>query len=376
MANFPIGSERDYFSIYWSTEQFADGARYVFSDELADYIFFPYTGKLKEIPGYCENREEFEDSRIFMVNNATGKLLKVPCNIVEQRKQIYVNEGNFNKFWFMISENICRGIYKHGRTDVTQTMMNEKVNLSLLESTSRTARINASFVIEYQGKEIDIETQRLISKRASALEDNRIRFVFAKNDNYVHDKTCEQVEKITYWNFDASEKLPMGRELCPRCRKRLLVRSAIKTDTKRFAWYIRFFEKGQTSSRILEKYLGGGKAELHMDVLDELKIKYNEDTWIIQMGADGLCSLRHNNYVMVGERERYITSGFHVQKHHPPYLPGILAYIDGYDWKKHLEVKKEIRPIVPIQVIEETTQEKEKRRTLWDIIKSVFLRKR
>ena len=352
------------------------GFRGTLCDEIVEYTFFPYVDKLKEVPGYSECREEFEDSKIFIVNSATGKLIKIPCNIVEQRKQIYINEGNFNKYWSMISEGVCRGIRKCARTDVTQSMMNDKVNLSLVESASRTAGINNAYQIEYRGKEIDIETQRMISKRASALEDNRIRFVFAKNDNFVHDKSCELVEKIKYWNFDASEKLPEGREICPHCKKRLYVRNAIKMDTKRFVWYIRFFDKGRASSRVVEKYLGSGKAELHMDSINKLQIKYNEDTWIIQMDKEGLCSLRHNNYVMVNEHERYITSGFHMQKYHPPYLPGILAYIDGYDWTKHLEAKADISEVVVVDVAETTNQEEKTRKTLWDFIKSVFIRKR
>lgn len=104
--------------------------------------------------------------------------------------------------------------------------------------------------------------------------------------------------------------------------------------------------------------MGSGKAELHMDSINEMQIKYNDDTWIIQMDKEGLCSLRHNNYVMINERERYITSGFHVQKHHPPYLSGILAYIDGYDWKKHLEVKEDVPMDVNVKETEAFTQEK------------------
>lgn len=60
----------------------------------------------------------------------------------------------------------------------------------------------------------------------------------------------------------------------------------------------------------------------------------------------------HNNYVMVGERERYFTRGIHLQKHYPLHLPGILAYIQTYDWRKHLEVKMVSDP-VPVGGIED-----------------------
>ena len=171
------------------------------------------------------------------------------------------------------------------------------------------------------------------------MEDNRMRFVYAKSDRYVHDKSCRLVEKIKYWDFGALEELPKDREVCPHCKRRILIRNAIKSDTKRFAWYQRFFEKGRISDRVLEKFLCGIEVKLHMDTIDELIVKCNEDTWQIKMNSHGTYSLYHNNYVMVSDEKRYITSGFHLQKYYPSYLPEILAYIQTYDWQKHLEVK-------------------------------------
>lgn len=358
-------SERNYFMMHWNVAQYDDGTRFVFCDELEDYTFHPYAGGLKEIPGYCDDKAAFEDVRIFLIINYSGKLVKVPCNIVEGFKKIYINEGNFNKYWKLISENICRGIRgRMNSNEVTHASMNERVDLSLVETPSRTAAISSAFTIEYKGKEIDIETQRLISKRASALEDNRIRFVYAKSDNFVHDKTCVLVDKIKYWDFGASEELPADREVCSQCKKRLYIRNAIKSDTKRFAWYLRFFEKGRVSNRVLEQFLCNNDVKLHMDSIDELIVKCNSDTWHIKMNAQGVYTLYHNNYVMVSEEERYITTGLHIQKHHPPYLPGILAYIAGYDWQKHLDSKQKVAVVEEMLevAVEEFVSEKE---NLW-----------
>ena len=362
-ACMKIDSERHHFMMYWDVAKYEDGTRYVFCDELEDYTFHPYVGPLKEIPGYSEDKTAFEDVRIFLIINATGKLVKVPCNVVEGLKKIYINDGNFNKYWKLISENICRGIRLSrnlNSSEVPHTSMNERVDLSLVENPSRSAEIGQAFTIEYKGKEIDIETQRMISKRASAMEDNRIRFVYAKSDQYVHDKSCQLVEKIKYWDLGALEELPKDREVCPHCKRRILIRNAIKYDTKRFAWYQRFFEKGRISNRVLEKFLCDTDVKLHMDTIDELIVKCNEDTWHIKMDSQGTYSLYHNNYVMVSDEERYITSGFHPQKHHPPYLPGILAYIQAYDWQKHLESKtvSEPVPVVEIEVEEKPMEVK------------------
>lgn len=352
-----LDSERHHFMMYRDVMKYEDGTRYVFCDELEDYTFHPYIGPLKEIPEYSEDKTAFEDVYIFLIINATGKLVKIPCNIVETLKKIYINDGNFNKYWKLISENICRGIRLSknlNSSEVPHASMNERVDLSLVENPSRSAEIGKAFTIEYKGKEIDIETQRMISKRASAMEDNRMRFVYAKSDRYVHDKSCRLVEKIKYWDFGSLEELPKDREVCPHCKRRILIRNAIKFDTKRFAWYQRFFEKGRISNHVLEKFLCGTDVKLHMDTIDELIVKCNEDTWHIKMNSQGTYSLYHNNYVMVSDEERYITSGFHKQKHHPPYLPGILAYIQAYDWQKHLkaQVVKESKTVVGIEVEE------------------------
>lgn len=363
-ACMKVDSERHHFMMYWNVAKYEDGTRYVFCDELEDYTFHPYVGPLKEVPGYSEDRTAFEDIRIFLIISATDKLVKVPCNIVEALKKIYINEGNFNKYWKLISENVCRSIRRSrnlNSSDVPISSMNERVDLALVENPSRSAEIGQAFTIEYKGREIDIETQRMISKRASAMEDNRIRFVYAKSDNFVHDKSCQIVEKIKYWDFGAAAELPDNREFCPHCKRRILIRNAIKYDTKRYAWYQRFFEKGKVSNRVIEKFLFDTNVKLHMDTIDELIVKCNEDTWHITMNSQGTYSLYHNNYVMVSDEERYITSGFHPQKHHPPYLPGILAYIQAYDWQKHLEAKTvvEPEPMVEIEVEEEPVVEKE-----------------
>ena len=358
-----VDSERHHFMMYWNVAKYEDGTRYVCCDELEDYTFYPYVGTLKEIPGYSEDRTAFEDVRIFLIINTTGKLVKVPCNIVEEFKKIYINEGNFNKYWKMISENICRSIRRSrnlNSDEVPQLSMNEHVDLALVENPSRSARIGQAYTIEYTGKEIDIETQRMISKRASAMEDNRMRFVYAQSDQFIHDKSCKQVENIKYWDFAAVAELPKDREFCPHCRRKILIRNAIKCDTKRFAWYQRFFEKGRVSNRVLEKFLLGTDVKLHMDMLDELIVKCNEDTWHIKMNSQGTYSVYHNNYVMISDEERYITSGFHLQKRHPSYLSGILTYIQAYDWQKHLAAKAvvESEPVIQVEMEEKTAEEK------------------
>ena len=108
-AGLRADSERHHFMMYWDVEEYKDG-RFVFCDEIADYTFYPYTGSLKELPGYKEDRTAYEDVRIFLVINETGKLVKVPCNIVEESQRIYIYEGNFKNilsYFYFLSLNFC-----------------------------------------------------------------------------------------------------------------------------------------------------------------------------------------------------------------------------------------------------------------------------
>ena len=361
MANIKsaVDSERYTFMTYWDVERYDNGKRFVFCDELKGYIFCSYAGALKSIPSYCENREEFEDAQIFLINDVSGKLIKIPCNIVESCKKIFINDGNFNKYWKWISEKIGRCMDQESGT--LQTSVNQMVDLSLLENPIRSAVINDAYMIEYKGKKQDIEIQRMISKRAEAMDDCRIRFVYAKSNQLIHDKLCKDVEKIPYWDFGASEVLSEDRELCPHCIRKIYIRNAIKGDAKNATWYFRFMDKGRVGTKVLERFLYEKNTKIHMDNLEELSVVHKEDTWIIRMNEQGMCRLYHNNYSILNESERYITDGFHEQKNHPLFLAWIFDYIEGYDWRKHLktmvETTEELQDEIHSDVVEKKVVE-------------------
>ena len=346
-TNYDIDSERVYFKMYWNVGYFDDSSRYIFCDEMNGYTIYPYVGRLKDISTCCNDNLAFNNAHIYLTDKKKGTIVKVPCNIVDSEKEIYITDGNFNKHWGVISANICRYICDAGDGNlVPQESINDMVNLKYVERPSSTVTIGKNYKLEYKGREIDIDTQRLISKRASALDDNRFKFVYAKSGGYVHDKSCDMVEKIGYIDFDASDELPTDRDLCPRCKKKIYIRNSIMNDNKKFAWYNQFMEKGNVSCKVIEKILSSGKVKLHMDTLSELQVKCNEDTWIIKRTENGKYVLYHNNYVMVNETERIITSGFHLQKCHNTSVAGILGYIESYNWYKHLEVKNGVEKMV------------------------------
>lgn len=339
-------SEGDRQAYEWGfrTGQITDECTPVFCDELDGYTFCPYVGKVKQDPLYQAHREEAVPAKIYYIDKSNGELAGMQCIIVEKTKQIYVAEGTFNAYWRSVSKRLCGFLRENGTPSLSHSAMNKYVDLSLAKKAGYDVRINYNFQLSYEKveKEIDIEEQRLQSKRASAMDDCRIRFVFDKCDDLVHDKSCRLVQGIILHNFGATETVPENRRVCERCRRSLYIRKAIKTDTKHFAWYKHFFDRGWVSTDLLEKYLWNEAAELHMDSPDELRIKYREDTWIILMKSEEDYVLLHNNYEMIGEKERYITSGFHEQSRFATRLSKVMKYIDGYDWNKHFVTEEEV----------------------------------
>ena len=337
-ATVRIGSERYQYMLNDNLDRYEGKVICLFCDELEGYTFFPHSGKLTDFLLYREKRALFKNASIFLVEVTTGRRVKLPCRILELEKEIYINEDNFNKYWYSISSTICTAIRQNENAEeITQSAVNSMVNLTLLETPSRGAEINSEFKIIYKGREVDIETQRLISRRDKLLSDNRIKFVYAKSNNLLHDKSCKQVERIEYWNFEATDEFLSEREMCPCCRKRIYVRKAIKGVTKHFEWYMRFFENGNVNSKYLEQFLKGDNVSLHMDSINELVIKCNEDTWRIIRDEQGLYRLLHNNYVFLEDGTRYITDEFHLQIDSRTSLNWILHHIENYDWRIHVK---------------------------------------
>ncbi len=334
-----INLDKKYFEMNTFSEHIKTEVDYIFCDDITDYTVYPYANSMKDIPGYQRNKKEYQGVFIFLYDEKKGKTISVPCNIHFDKKEIYISEGNFNKYWRSISLKICNATRMlEDNPLIEHSSINDMVDLAYAQKSNRTVSIK-SYKLSYTVVEIDIDAQRLISKRASAFEDNKIRYVYNKKGGCVHDKSCELAQNIDYLDFAASENLPVERDLCHRCKRKILIRNAIKNDNKKFAWYDRFFEKGNAGFNVLERFLTTGNVELYMDLFSELQVKYKDDTWIIKRLESGKHELYHNNYVMINDNDRLISSGFHPQNCYCNSLNGIIRYIVNYDWEKHLIAK-------------------------------------
>ena len=92
----------------------------------------------------------------------------------------------------------------------------------------------------------------------------------------------------------------------------------------------------------VEELIDRYEASIRMEDPDTLWVKCREDQWKIVLNGERKVTLLHNNYMLIGENQRYIFGGYHNQT--PSGNVG-MAYafklIEGYTWEGHLAAKAE-----------------------------------
>lgn len=169
-------------------------------NELDEYIFVPFRNRIRFITGFGEKYERIKKLIINILPNGKESEYEFICAVDEEMKKIYIAEGVFNAQW----KNI-RG---------------KNVDVSLMHVGNKKASISRKYVIQYSGiSELETGTQALINRRMTAIKDDNLQYVISDMDDLVHHKSCEMVEHIKYWEFDALDYYPERRKVCPKCRK-------------------------------------------------------------------------------------------------------------------------------------------------------------
>lgn len=332
-------SERFHYMLNWKLPVHTDDRKAVFCDELKGYTFCPYENE-REVTDKVEVLSEIEQSCIYILHMVASsknppKPTKVPCMIDKRQKNVYVNKQDFNKNWKYIKDRVYTNALS-SNTGRNNSFV--PVDLSLVEKPQRKAVIGKNNTIEYSDIGTDTGTEYLLSKRVEAMADHKVRFVYSKKNQYIHDKSCELVKHIRNEDFSVASTVLDGRYLCTHCRRKIYIRNAIKSNPKHFEWYLRFFNKGNVSNQQLEVCLYQQGFQLHMNTPEEMIVFAKEESWLIKESKnDGEYNLYHNNYVMVNDNERYITMGRHLQRSNMT-MKDILWYICHYSWdQQHLE---------------------------------------
>lgn len=80
-----------------------------------------------------------------------------------------------------------------------------------------------------------LKKQHLASKKANALNNSRIYYIFSQSDGTLHDKTCEKVSMIKN-DFMELEEIPKKYNLCSKCRRKVYIRNTIEVNKKFFSF--------------------------------------------------------------------------------------------------------------------------------------------
>lgn len=313
-------------------------------NRLEECTIVPYRGSLKE---YMDSGGEIQTAIVELLNEKDHTRRRIKVEFCDAENRIYIAEKEFNRTWKVIAQCLLKvktmRAYRIGNPVPSVASVEEQVDLSFYETESRKAVLERGQV-KLVGKPVSEEQQQLMMKRSSAMDNKKIVYAYSATDDKVHDKACPLVKQISNRDFRASETLPEGRWLCLNCRMMMVVRRGCGDDFKHYDMYKRFFQKGGVRVEAVEELVDGYHARIRMEDPDTLWVKCKEDQWKVVLNGERKVTLLHNNYMMVGEDQRYIFGGFHNQTSSGSVnMAYALKLIEGYTWEGHLAAKTEYR---------------------------------
>lgn len=241
----------------------------------------------------------------------------IRCLLDETKKIVYMPESLYKKYY--------------------KKLKVKNVNLDNLHTITKKAMLNEDGALFYKKKEIDIETQRKLSKKAELIYRNK--YIFSKKDNYIHDKSCPFVELISLDDLGGANNLIAERQMCMECFRKLVVRTVYLHNYEDTSRYYNFFLFGRIKKEDLWGFLTDNTMKLRMENTRTLVVRCNEDLWKIVLDENtGTFKLLHNNYKMTENLQREFFDTFHEQEIENTFLTNLLHYIKNYKWDvSHME---------------------------------------
>ena len=319
-----------------------DAEGFLWGEDMYDVRIILYEGKLKDFPGYRSFQPYLINVAVVMIDLQSDPLYKyMIVRYDRETDDVYIPEANFNAFWKRIRPCVSLGIeiQKEQGYDLQIEKPEDIVDLSHLKRRRSEAVIKHGELVY-----IPIYTSQnelmLIGKKQSALDNPKNLFFYSKVESVFHDKDCDSVKRIKPEYFRASETAPESFHSCMKCRRKLCIRVACSPNVKQMAPLSQAFSEYGIKDSQLERYVLNYGLKFKCERDDELIVSGKEDSWIIKGMKDGKLSLWHNNYVVTGEKERYITQGFHDQGLEVKNFNFLMEYINNYTYEKHLKAKE------------------------------------
>lgn len=313
---------------------------FVWGEELIDKKLIVYPKKLKQIAGYEEIKKNLRPCGVVVVNTRKkyDPLRCILATLDTKDGNIYFAEGSFNSVWKRLRHSVNLGI-RLAKERGMPCDIHRPEDILVLEHLRKEGK--AAYIkdneIHYRGRELTDEERQNLSRRQRLLDNPGMNYYFSVHDKYYHDKDCLVLKEVPSALFGASADLPVDKEICPKCRRKLYLRKACAPNTKQIPVCDRIFKNRWVGVDSIMHYVTEAGMKFHATSLDVMEVESGEDRWVIRGLDTGYLSLWHNNYVKTSEKERYITDGFHDQNVRSKSLTQLLQYIEGYTWEKHLQ---------------------------------------
>ncbi len=275
----------------------------------------------------------------------------------------------------------ARGYEHSDFGDLLRELQEEKESTLIVDGTAAIAI--PSTVVTFPLQEESEERHRVMSNE-------KIKYLYSKQANVIHDKYCACAKYIPDEELKWSEEFLSELKPCFDCMIQAYVTAGAK-DPKEIDKYLAFFEKTQlTTDQIRNIYVENRmKTRISMDAMT---VWHKDDTWRIKcLPKKGHVQLYHNNYAVRKKGVREFTQGFHVQSPacSDTNIGYALSVIKNYEYKpeeyalhnskvnpiekkkaKQKQVEKMERSSVSL---EELLGEKSEEQTLWQKMKDYVL---
>ena len=316
---------------------------FVWGETMTDKKFVIYPKKLKEMGGYDLLKDNLEPCGLVLIEARKREYIHcISATLDMQTGNVYIAEKVFNSVWGIFRKSVNTGIgIMRERLDPCSIAKPEDILIldHLQRPGSRPVLCNN--VIKYEPRELTEEERHVNSRKQSLIDNAKMLYYYSEESGYYHDKECVVVKEMSPYEIVASEKIPEGRKVCPKCQRKVFFRKSCYPNTKQIPICDRIFKNNGVSLKLIEYYVMTSEMRFHATDLDVLQVVGAEDTWLIKGLNEGKLELWHNNYVRTSPTERYITNGYHNQNVERVTLGQMLKYIEGYSWQKHLEAEQQ-----------------------------------
>ena len=326
-----IKSEKDIYKDLLPQLDKINFKQILWGEDLVNYKLVIYPQRITDIPYYNKISKNMVSIGIVYINpGANQKVKPISVMLNWSDREIYIEGNTLHKVWKYLRTSVQRGI------DMA-TVNRKFIRIVTPEDILVTKYIKMA-KSDFNKMLHLPEKGRMNNVSGSDPEKDYI-YYYARDGKEYHDKDCEKIRNMMPETVCTAKSIPIGIIPCPKCQKMLYLRELCNPFYSDMKDVDRILTRGKIDEKQVKKLINNYGMRMHTDIDGNLIVPCNEDVWKIEGLEHESFSLWHNNYVRTGQSDRKKTSGYHIHEIRKTTLEGILKYISGYSFEKHLEAE-------------------------------------